>query len=432
MHVRKLSLILICPVLVSFLLPAHFAFPGSYETTTYLLDTEEKFSSGELYKAYVDDGLRYFEQENYEKAKEAFWNAANLQSQVPDAYVNLGIVAIKEHDYEGALRLFTQAENLAGPQYPKKEIIYYNLGIAAFMQYDYQAASGYFLKALDLHPEFGEAMYYLGRAYDQLGQGQEALVTMTKARNVFQRKGQVEYAQKCGDALMSLNDRYQADVPLVARNLAAEGIKSLEAGNDVQAISFLRESILLDSKNANLYHELGTIYASKSEFYEAIEYYREALKYAPNFTAAYISIGEAYVKIGKHEEALDAFKKALALDKNNSRCYYDMGVLFRELDNENTAEKYFKEARRIGDGKENYSLLKTMPLPVKSSDRPSRSYQVGKIHTVHPQSFAYRSSYTTIAQPNNKGNLTKGYYVAEPKAGSRGKRVNKFQKTPDY
>jgi tetratricopeptide (TPR) repeat protein len=433
MHLKKISLTLLLFIFFFFPFTMYPAFSGTYEKSMYLLNTEEKLSPQELYKAYINDGLHYLDQENYEKAKEVFWNAANLQSQVPDAYVNLGIVAIQEQDYEGALRLLSQADGLAGGQYPKKEIIYYNLGVASFMQYDYQAASGYLLRALDLYPEFGEAMYYLARCYDQLGRGQEALVTITKARNVFQRKGQVEYAEKCGNILLDLNSRYRADVPSVARDLAAEGVKSFETGKDDQAISFLRESINLDPKNANLYNELGVIYAAKNEFYNAIEYYQAAIKYSPNLTVAYINLGEAYVKINKYEEALNAFKKVLSLDKNNSRCYYDMGVLHRELSDEKTAEKYFREVRRIGDGKENYSLLKTIQPTPKSPEIRGR-LRTGKRVTYRKNEPmpSMRSSYTTFAQLSNKGSLMKGYYIAKPKTDSRGKRVNTFQKTLDY
>ncbi|MDD5195522.1 MAG: tetratricopeptide repeat protein [Candidatus Omnitrophica bacterium] len=435
MQIKKLFLI-VCGVTVFFCsFFAETTSASTHEKEMYLLKTEEGMSPIELYNGYINDGLEYLEQENFDKAKEAFWSAANLRPQVPDAYVNLGITAIKEADYESAVRLLVQAQGLADEQYSKNEILYYNLGLAEFMQYDYRAAQEHLAQALQIYPDFGEAMYYLARCYEHQGQGEAALLAATKARNVFQRKGQVEYATKCGEIIAGLNNRYQTMTDSLARNLAADGVKSADAGNEPQGISFLKESLLLDPRNANTYLQLGEIYANNGKLYEAIEYYKEAVKLAPNFTDAHVGLGEIYVKIARYEEALASLEAALKLDKNNSRCNYDLGVLYKVLSKENTAEKYFTEAKRIADGKENNSLLKTMPQPMES---PS-------LKIMHPTTVkvpAYRRdnepipsakySYTTFSEQKNKGVFVKGYYIAAPKTSSKGKRVNKFQKTPDY
>ncbi|MFH1876052.1 MAG: tetratricopeptide repeat protein [Candidatus Omnitrophota bacterium] len=434
MHCKKISLGI---VIVCVLVIPRSVFSRVYETGQYLQEAEEQLPVDEASKGYISDGLVALERENYEKAKEAFWSAANLDPQSPDAYINLGIVAIKEADYESAIRLFLQAEGLTTSRYPKRELLYYNLGLACFMQYDYARAVDYLSMALEVYPDFGEAMYYLGRAYDALDRGQEALVTITKARNVFARKGQVTYAQKCGEILADLNSRYRGDTAVIAQDLANEGVKSFESGSDEQAISYLRESIILDPKNPTIYYQLGSIYAGKGAYYNAIDSYREAVKVAPKFTDAYVSLGEVYVKLGKYEEAIATLNSAYALDKKNSRCNYDLGVLYRELGRENTAESYFKEAHLIGDGKENYSLLKTHTVVTPQKAASEAAFAPGRKavarSTRYPQETrpVARRPYAVSAD-KNKGVLRKGYFIPPPKPGSKGKRVNKFQKTVDY
>ncbi|MCM8830654.1 MAG: tetratricopeptide repeat protein [Candidatus Omnitrophica bacterium] len=406
-----------------------FVFCYDYQKTQQLLEVETQISPEVLYKNYVENGLKNFEEENFEEAKDYFWKALNVDPTQPDAYVNLGIIHLYQQDYETALRLFSEAERLAGNTYSKKEIFYYNFGLLYFKINDYIKAKEYFLKAIEIYPDFGQALYYLGYCNDILGEGQEALINIIKAKNAFSRNNQSEFYQKASEAIEALKVKYNQDATTLAQKILEEAESIYKENRPQQAISLIEESIALNPENSKAYYILGNIYFEKGATYLALENFKKAVSITPTFFDANLSIGEILVRLKRYDEALDIFKKVLSQDKNNIRAYYDLGILYSKLEKPKEAKKYFSQLKKL------------------SLDSPPKSLINIELHTSKEQALKFdteiktkkiatkskpRSFYTASHTQKNKGVFHKGYYTAEPNSSFRNRRINRFQKTLDY
>ncbi len=71
---------------------------------------------------------------------------------------------------------------------PKCGDAYLQLGILSSSQHDFEMAIGFYIKAIDVDPQLGEAHYRLGVAYDRIGLPE-------KAKQEFQLHDEIEKQQ---------------------------------------------------------------------------------------------------------------------------------------------------------------------------------------------------------------------------------------------
>jgi len=137
-------------------------------------------------KIYPDDhllqndlGLVYMSKYRYDLAENHFRKAIQIKPDYAAAKNNLGTVYLAKKDWNSAIKTFKSLEeNLlyATPHYPLS-----NLGLAYYKLEDYATAEKYYLKALEIEPNFIIAMRGLGRTYIALMKIPEAVSTLEKA-----------------------------------------------------------------------------------------------------------------------------------------------------------------------------------------------------------------------------------------------------------
>jgi len=137
-------------------------------------------------KTYPDDhllqndlGLVYMSKYRYDLAENHFRKAIQIKPDYAAAKNNLGTVYLAKKDWNSAIKTFKSLEeNLlyATPHYPLS-----NLGLAYYKLEDYATAEKYYLKALEIEPNFIIAMRGLGRTYIALMKIPEAVSTLEKA-----------------------------------------------------------------------------------------------------------------------------------------------------------------------------------------------------------------------------------------------------------
>jgi metal-dependent hydrolase (beta-lactamase superfamily II) len=98
-------------------------------------------------------GIVYRYQQNYEKAKELFLKAIELNEKWAYPWSNLGIVYLDQKDYEKAKELFLKAKELD----EKWAYAWYGLGNVYRGQKDYEKAKEAFLKAIELFKTGGDS-----------------------------------------------------------------------------------------------------------------------------------------------------------------------------------------------------------------------------------------------------------------------------------
>jgi tetratricopeptide (TPR) repeat protein len=136
-----------------------------------------------------DLGLTYMAMEKMDLAVKHFKKAIEIKSDYAPAINNLGIAYLNKNEWDTAIRYFKEvSENLL---YATPHFAFSNLGWAYFNKKEYDLAEKFYLKALEIKPEFITARVGLGKTYIAMGRSSEAVITLEKAVQDYPRWGQL-------------------------------------------------------------------------------------------------------------------------------------------------------------------------------------------------------------------------------------------------
>ncbi|HEX4486472.1 MAG TPA: tetratricopeptide repeat protein [Terriglobales bacterium] len=118
------------------------------------------------------------------------------------------------------------------------------------------------------------------------------------------------------EALTTLEPLLQVNPDAEALELAST---AHENGHDTpQAVSLLRQAILLDPQNVNLYVDFALISAAHQSNDVGINIVSEGIAQQPNAAALYLARGILYAQLDKYDKAQADFEKANELDPTQS------------------------------------------------------------------------------------------------------------------
>lgn len=124
-------------------------------------------------------------------------------------------------------------------------------------------------------------------------------------------------AGKPADALRTLGPLLETKDPdadtLELASRAHEGMK-----DTTEAVSLLRQAILLDPQNLNLYLDFANLSYAHDSFQVGIDVITDGLALQPNAAPLYFSRGVLYVQLALYDKAEADFEKAYQLDPNQS------------------------------------------------------------------------------------------------------------------
>jgi tetratricopeptide (TPR) repeat protein len=124
-------------------------------------------------------------------------------------------------------------------------------------------------------------------------------------------------ADKPADALSTLGPLLQAKDPdadtLELASRAHEGMKETS-----EAVSLLRQAILLGPQNLNLYLDFANLSYAHDSFQVGVDVITDGLALQPNAAPLYFSRGVLYVQLAQYDKAEADFEKAYELDPNQS------------------------------------------------------------------------------------------------------------------
>jgi len=119
-------------------------------------------------------------------------------------------------------------------------------------------------------------------------------------------------------------------------------------------------SVIRDAKPAEVYNNLGYVYADAGRVNEAIAAYHEAIRLKPNYPEAQVELAYASVKLGetapansseakqKFANAVAAYKEAIRLKPDYASAYSGLGDLYRHnLHQYEEAIEAYKQAQRL-------------------------------------------------------------------------------------
>lgn len=104
------------------------------------------------------------------------------------------------------------------------------------------------------------------------------------------------------------------------KEMLATARNNFIAGRYELAEPLLKQMLLLNNQEPEVYQMLATIFYDKGKFNKAIKTFKRALEVDPNYTDASIGLSIILNDLGRYDEGKDIFQEAKSLlDKRNSR-----------------------------------------------------------------------------------------------------------------
>ena len=249
---------------------------------------------------------------------------------------------------------------------PGTALPYVNRGDIYTARKEYKAAIADFTKALSL-PDAPLALIYMNRArsYAENEEYDKALADIKtgeqKDKNFYPLYLMESYIQK------KAGHNLAAQRPLhiyVMHRLAEEkkyflaGVAAEEAGLYSQAVTLLHTALAEDSQNADIYRELGLVYAKTGKYEEGTQAFTKAISLGAE-AMDYNNRGECYRNLKKYDLAKKDYDQAVALagDNDDLHAIYDsLGQWALAVGNYAAAENYFTQALAEQAYEEGYEL----------------------------------------------------------------------------
>jgi len=218
-----------------------------------------------------------------------------LRPDDPTSHAMLAVLFCKRADCAAAVRHFEQSGLLLESE--PSALQQYGACLVRLKQLD--KAISIFSRLVTTDSNTGEARYHL------------AIVQLL--------------AERPKDAIDTLAPLLQVDDPSVSTlHLAASAYEA--SGDTPQAVRLLREAIVSDPRNVDLYIDFANLSMDHQSFQAGVAMMNSGLTLQPNAAPLYLARGVLYVQMAQYEEAEADFDKADALDPKHAIGSAAMGL----------------------------------------------------------------------------------------------------------
>lgn len=358
----------------------------AYNEFKKVIDANPENVSATFYLACVEERMG-----KYEQARDRFLHLLALQPGYLEARNHLGIVYHQLGQLDQALKEFKLALEEA-----KYADVYYNLGVVYKEMGLKDEAISAAKSAIELDPDYGDAINLLGEMALERGRLEEANKYLEEAYQYFTQVLKLEpnhleahnnlgviyfHRSKMEDALREFSqaaaidpnsaeahnnlgslflaqgsydkakDAFQKAMkikPGYSEALVNLGTAWFKEGNLEKAQDIYLQATRLFPNNQDAWNCLGLTHFTRKDYQGAIDHFETALKTGPARADVYISIGKTYLSLRSFDKSLAALKKAVEVDPHNKEAHLIMGhVLFDELGRAQEAVVEWEEARRL-------------------------------------------------------------------------------------
>ncbi|GHV91981.1 hypothetical protein AGMMS50268_24840 [Spirochaetia bacterium] len=293
--------------------------------------------------------------------------------------------------------------------------VYYDQGRASMMAEDWYAAAESFIECLRLNPAHAEGTAALAECYYELGEFDEALIWVRKARSLA--RGNMGIANLEASTLIALGrldaaatvvsdilsrEPYNREALFasaeldVARGRPAEAvIRFREAvrrypddrrlllslalvlgalGDGEGARPFVERALAQHSDDYRVYYYAAYLDAQAGRIAEAIRYAAEALYHRPGYAPAQSLLASLRYRSGQYGEAVRLADELIARNRDDAGAWYLKGLSLARLGRSADAIRVFTEAVSI-DGEDEFirSSLEDLLINTTAIEDPQRS-----------------------------------------------------------
>jgi len=236
-----------------------------------------------------------------------------------------------------------------------------------------------FSRALEINPNYVDALINRGSAYAQLGRFNDALMDFNHAlkfekkdAELYNKRGEIylqnnmyDQAIKDFTAAMVLNPMYSDAYLNRGRAYSEKGMpeeamadfnQAIKADSD-QSFGFIdraapeihtEEESGANSEEAATFNRQGLADLKGEKYKEAVENFTQAISLSSSDAEGYINRGRAYIKLGKPDAAMKDFSKAVLFDPLNASLYYWRAQAWKAKDDEFNTNEDLKLSCELG------------------------------------------------------------------------------------
>jgi tetratricopeptide (TPR) repeat protein/GT2 family glycosyltransferase len=268
-------------------------------------------------EVYLILGKGYFEQGKFDKAIASLQKAIAIK---PDAgaYKLLGnaLQALGKND--DAFKCYHRAVEL-NPNFAEALA---NLGSMYAQQQHWQQAINCYQRAIAAKPDFAGAYRNFAKLWTQIGKSEESA-------ECWYRAIQLDPNTASADDLFSL-----------AHTL-------LNQGKIDQAIGCFRRALELNPTSGDWHHQFAEVLKDHGRLTDAVQEYRNAIAHNPNNCWSHNNLAETLVKLERWEDAINAFRNAIKLNPEHSWAHNNLGDVLVKLERWEEAVDAYKEANKL-------------------------------------------------------------------------------------
>ena len=241
---------------------------------------------------------------------------------------------------------------------PGSLVAWQSLGAGFMAAKRWPDAINAFTSALALRPRFGDGLYNLGLAYEEIGLHQLALeqfrkITTSGAPTAASLEGAARSAKKLGlwddakDAIVRLEQEFPG------RSQAAWLMAELQinSGDFGSADRSFREAIRRQPNGYELRTAYGDFLSDHGDPAAAVAEYKTALKLAPNAVPPRINLAVLLASVGRTAEAESELIEAIRIDPKLATAYVNYGYLLEKNGRLLDAARAFEEALKLEPGR---------------------------------------------------------------------------------
>ena len=199
----------------------------------------------------------------------------------------------------------------------------------AMNQFDQSIES--FNKAVEIHPQYEEALYNLGVVQKKAGKPDDAINSYQRAiginphnanaynnlGNLLTQKGHIKQSIEHLNLALNLNPKFAE----AHNNL---GLANFELNKLHECINNFLLAIENNPQYEGAYINLGRVYRELNEFDNELNCYKKCLKIKPNASKILVQLGRAYRNRGENKLAIDCFESSLNFNPESYSAYFEL------------------------------------------------------------------------------------------------------------
>ena len=188
-----------------------------------------------------------------------------------------------------------------------------------------------FSKAVEIHPQYEEALYNLGVVQKKAGKPDDAINSYQRAiginshnanahnnlGNMLTQKGQINQSIEHLNLAINLDPKFAE----AHNNL---GLANMELNKLSECINNFLLAIECNPQYEGAYINLGRVYRELNEYDNEVNCYKKFLKNKPNASKILVQLGRAYSHRGENKLAIDCFESSLNINPESFSAYFEL------------------------------------------------------------------------------------------------------------